>query len=265
MAVMTSTTARPMIAGDHRRPPVDPVDDHSRRQRQDEVRHRLERGEDAELERTGMQDEDRDQRQGHHRDLGADGRHRLAEPERPNASPVIRADRLVGVSTPRLPRSVAGSRPCGRHPPRAGPAGRADCDRGGRRRSRQPPVRKVEQRLRRWPGPTAGRLPPGTASTASSTDKALRYGRSEVIASKASATATTRAPSGIASPGEAGRVARAVIRLVVVEDDLGTRPEQVELAQDPGPDLGVQPHRHLLLCGQRARLQQDPVRDGDLA
>ena len=65
--------------------------------------------------------------------------------------------------------------------------------------------------------------------------------------------------------GEATRVARPVERLVMVQDDVGARPEEVELAQDPRPDLRVEPHRRPLLARERAGLEQDAVGDADLA
>ena len=58
-----------------------------------------------------------------------------------------------------------------------------------------------------------------------------RYGRSDVMASKASATASTRASGGMSAPARAGRVAAAVPVLVVVEDarrGCAQRPDQLE-------------------------------------
>ena len=48
-------------------------------------------------------------------------------------------------------------------------------------------------------------------------------------------------------------------------DDRRSRPKEPEPAEDPGSDLGVEPHRHPLLGVERSRLEEDPVRHADLA
>ncbi len=65
--------------------------------------------------------------------------------------------------------------------------------------------------------------------------------------------------------GQPVGVARPIERLVVMADDGRALTEEAEPAEDPGPDLGVEPHRHPLLGVERPGLQEDPVGDTDLA
>ena len=98
-------------------------------------------------------------------------------------------------------------------------------------------------------------------------DRSSRRGRGGcvVIASNASHTATMRAPSGIASPASAVRVAGAVPVLVARAHELRDRQQRGRGAQDALADDRVLAHEGPLLVGQRAGLVQDLVRDRHLA
>ena len=75
------------VAGDHHRPPPDPVQPGPRQQREEDEGEPLQGGEEADLERAGMQGEDRGagKREPGHR--GPQNAHRLARPE-PEEVPV---------------------------------------------------------------------------------------------------------------------------------------------------------------------------------
>ena len=92
-----------------------------------------------------------------------------------------------------------------------------------------------------------------------------RYGRSVVIASKASQTATTRAPSGISSSREPVRVAAAVPALVARAHEPRDRAQRRRLEQDALADQWMAPHEAPLDRVERAGLVEDGVRNGDLA
>ena len=98
------------------------------------------------------------------------------------------------------------------------------------------------------------------------TGHAALYGRFCVSASNTSATATMRPASGMAIPGDAC-VAVAVPALVVVERDLLRQAQDREAAarQDARADRRVRLHQLELLGGQLAQLQQDRIRNADLA
>ena len=79
-----------------------------------------------------------------------------------------------------------------------------------------------------------------------------------VIESKASATAITRANSGIWSPGQAHRVAEAVEPLVVVHDPGDRLVQELDLADDLEAPHRVQLDRGELVLGQAARSSAAP-------
>ena len=85
-----------------------------------------------------------------------------------------------------------------------------------------------------------------------------------VIAWKASQAKMMRASSGISSPALV-RVAGAVPALVAGAHDAGHALELVDRGEDPFAELGMRPDQRPLLLGQRPGLEQDRVRDPDLA
>ena len=80
-----------------------------------------------------------------------------------------------------------------------------------------------------------------------------------------SATEKTRAASGISSPGEPVRVARAVPALVVVAHHELALAEEVDVAQDLRADHWMLSDQRVLLFRELTRLEQDGIRYGDLA
>src|ERR1700746_212605 len=82
---------------------------------------------------------------------------------------------------------------------------------------------------------------------ATSWSSAVRYGRFDVIASHASATAMIRAPSGICAPA---RIAAPAHALVVREHELAPAPVLGELGEDVRAVLRVLLHQLELLVGQ---------------
>ena len=139
---------------------------------------------------------------------------RADSPRRPRSVVVISLRITGSSSTIRIVRVTRSPRGCARTPRRA------RC-----------------RRRRRSPGRTGVPAAPRIIWRASGQPTAGRYGRSVVSASSASATANTRAWTGIASPASAVRVAAAVPALVVVaDDDLGVV-EEVDVAEDLGADL----------------------------
>ena len=100
-----------------------------------------------------------------------------------------------------------------------------------------------------------------TSASASSRVSARRYGRSLVIASKASATASTRASSGISSPALPGRVARAVPALVVVEHVRDRVAQRRDAEDEPRADLRVLPDLGQLVVVEPPCLAEDLVGD----
>ena len=95
--------------------------------------------------------------------------------------------------------------------------------------------------------------------------RAGRYARALVIASKASATWTMLATSGISVAAEPVRISLSVRPLVVQLDDRNVRLEERHAAQDPRADDGMLLDRFVFFGGQRARLHQDVIADADLA
>ncbi len=104
-----------------------------------------------------------------------------------------------------------------------------------------------------------------SSSSASSSGIALRYGRSEVMAWKASQTNRMRAGRGIVVAGEAVGVAAAVPALVRGADRLADRREIVDRRDDALADDRVLRHHGELLVGELVGLVEDVPGDPDLA
>ena len=88
---------------------------------------------------------------------------------------------------------------------------------------------------------------------------------SDVIASKASATPSSRASIGISSPARLVRVAAAVPALVVVEHVRQGRAEVLDALDQPRAGNRMRPDLSQLRLGQRAGLAEHARVDGDLA
>ena len=86
-----------------------------------------------------------------------------------------------------------------------------------------------------------------------------------VIASKASQTATMRAPSGIVLAGQPVRVAAAVPALVARAHEARHGPQRWSREQDALADDRVPAHEAPLGLVERPGLLEDRVGDGDLA
>lgn len=103
------------------------------------------------------------------------------------------------------------------------------------------------------------------SATALSTERGRRYGRSLVIASKASATVTIVVGSGNLLAGEPVRVAGAVPALVMVMRDRGGQLEARPLGEELAAPNGVLLHQLPLLVSHPAGVGKDRIRHVDLA
>ncbi len=100
---------------------------------------------------------------------------------------------------------------------------------------------------------------------ASSDESRSRYGRSEVMASNASATASSRPSSGISIAGATGRVAASVPALVVEEHVRQRRLERRDAGDQPRALDGMRADRRELLRVEATRLLEQPGTDVHLA
>jgi hypothetical protein len=177
---------------------------------------------------------------------------------------------------PRTPRAGLPGTPCA---PRRGPAPAAParCRPGCPHRGGPRSLSELHRRLpadahhdpRRAPRPCVGSnwrpAQRRSSATASSTLRALRYERVEVMASKASTAVTMRTRVESSSSLDAVRVSTTVEPLVVVADDVDGRGQEVDVVQDLRTDGRVPLDGLELIVVERAGLVDDAERDADLA
>ena len=103
------------------------------------------------------------------------------------------------------------------------------------------------------------------SARAASSDTAREYGRSKVMASRASATAKMRAPERDVLAAQPLGIAVAVPALVMMVDDGHGAGEEGNVLDEPPTHFGMRPHHLPLVRREGTRLEENRIGNADLA